>query len=266
MTDKLAKTEAPADVEIFGQKTGVMSKPAWIKLDDMTGKEGITVKDIKLPRLCISQGLSKQMIKSEESYIPDLKLGEFFNDLTAQIYGEGPLVIIPLKRNVARIEFDPNDRNKVLDGNVPAGDPRLSWDGDKKPKATEFIEFVALLIKGEFPAVKPEPIVISIKQTNKWNRKTAQRLTSFIMMQDGPIYAGFKSIAVGEGKNDKGAFGVYSIKNAGFIQDQELFKYAERVAASFEGKNITANRNDDPDDFEPGAFDSGGGDPGAPQQ
>lgn len=233
--------------ELAKQETA-LGRPSFIDPLDKTGTEDIGRDDLRLPRLVIAQGLSTQLIEGDSNYIPNLKMFDLFNDLTGEIYGKGPLNIIPIRRDVVRIEFDSEDGNIVRDRNVPANDPRLLWDGDKPPRATKFTEFVALILH-DSPR-RPEPIVISIKETNKFQRRAAEKLTGFVKFQDGPIYAGIKTVQSKVEKNDSGTFGVYVFGNVGFIQDQQLYNYAANFAKSLQGKVVEVHRDAGDDSFD----------------
>src|SRR5262245_13308533 len=74
---------------------------------ELTGTEDIGPNDVRLPRLAIAQGLSNEMIPGDARYLPDLKLFDFFNDLSGEIYGQGPITFVPVRRDVRRIEFVP---------------------------------------------------------------------------------------------------------------------------------------------------------------
>lgn len=251
----MAKSESK-ELEKKTQESTAMGRPAFIDPTDKTGTEDIGRDDLRLPRLVIAQGLSTQLIEGDSNYIKDLKMFDLFNDLTGEIYGRGPIRFIPCRRDVVRIEFDPEDGTKVLDRNVPANNQRLEWDGDQPPKATRFTEFVALLIH-EAPR-KPEPIVISIKETNKFMRRAAERLTGFVKFQDGPIYAGYKTVVSKSEKNDSGTFGVFVFDNAGFIQEEPMYRFAEQFSKGLGSKQVVTNRNNDPDAFDAEKLEHGG--------
>lgn len=223
-----------------------MARPDFIKEGGVKGKEGITLEELRLPRLAIAQGLSKAMIPDNAEYIETLKLFDLYNDLTSAVYGRGPLTFVPLRRDIVRIEFDPNDMNIVLDRNVPANDPRNEW-GPKdpvtgkgtRPRATRFTEFISLLVH---EGGAPEMVVISIKETNKWNRRAAEQLTTFIASHDCDSYARTYVVSSKSEKNDEGTFGVYVMKEGGWVQDKSLYEYAEKFAASLKGRTVVVNR------------------------
>ena len=258
MADELTKTAA-----------GTLAKrESFIEKGDTTGTDDITSKDLRLPRLAIAQGLSPQLTPDSSDYIKGLGMFDLFNDLTGEIYGRGPLKFIPVRRETRRIEFDPDNRGVPLDLNVPMGDPRCEWTqnedtGEREaPRATKFTEFVIFLVR---EGRDPEPIVMSIKDTNKWNRRAAERLTGFVKFHP-PIYSTYYSVESKSEKNDSGTFGIYAIRQVGSLDDQNqtdeqweqsarLFQLAKEFRKSLEGKEIVVNRETADDDFNPDDFE-----------
>ena len=229
--------------------TGVMTRPKSLDPNDRAGTEDITADEVQLPRLAIAQGLSPQLVPGEGKYIKGLTIGEMFNDVTETIYGNGPLVVVPVLRHVTRIEFDPNDKKVPLDRNVPAGDPRLLWEGANPPRATEFVEFICILLR---PGNAPEPVVVSIKTTNKQQRAAAKLWTTYIATRQAAIYSGLYTVAskIEKGKNKKGEdtmYGVFVVKNAGFIpvdtpQGAACYTRCKQFHESLHGKTIVVER------------------------
>jgi hypothetical protein len=251
---------SPTDLMALGSIQGVAERPKSIDPNDMYGTEGISADELRLPRMLIAQAQSPQMTEGNSAFIEGLKNYDLFNDLTNEIYGRGPITFVACRRDVRIIEFVPREEGGgIVDMEVPRNDPRTKWtkdeDGNKiPPVATEFVECVALLLR---PGKMPEPIVISIKTTNKWNRKAADQLTTFIKMRNAPIYSGLYTVASTPEKNDQGQFGVWVIRNGGFIPKdtpagKALYDHAEKFTKSLEGKNVIINREgDDADEFDP---------------
>jgi len=227
------------------------------KSTDLAGTEDIGLDEIRLPRLGIAQGLSPQITPDSSSYIENLKLFDLFNDLTGTVYGRGPIHFVPCHRAVRRIEFKPREEGGgVVDLDVPANDPRTQWTKDEAgerqpPVATKFIEFVVLLLR---EGVNPEPIVLSIKDTNKWNRQAATGLSSFIKLRQDAIYGGIYTIASKSEKNDNGTFGVYVVRALGKAAPA-VREMAKQFHDSLQGKTIVVDREPGSDDFEPGEAD-----------
>lgn len=251
------------DLMLIGDIQAVEKRPASLDPNDRSGTEDISARDIRLPRLATAQGLSPQMTPGDGAHIEDLKMFDMFNDLTTEVYGKGPITFVPVRRDVRRIEFTPrSEGGGMVDPDVPLNDPRLRWTKnagvDVPPRATEFIEFVILLLRA---GKAPEPIVLSIKSTNKFNRRASGNLTTFIKLRNAPIYAGLYTVAGGSEKNDKGTFGVPVIKNSGWIpvdtpSGKALFDYAKDFHDSLAGKVIVVEREPGGDDFDPAALDA----------
>lgn len=232
------------------------------------GTEGlgeIRADELRLPRLAIAQGLSPQLVPDDASYVPGLVIGQMFNDVTLDIYGQGPLVVVPVKRSVARIEFDPNDRKVPLDRNVPWNDPRMQWDGDNPPRATEYQEFVCLVLR---KGMVPDKVVVSIKTTNKQQRDAAKLWTTYIANRGSDIYSGMYELStkIARGKNKKGEptmYGHFVVKNLGFVPKDTpmgaaVFALAEAFAQQLKTVDYSTNRegNEDETEFNTQQYDA----------
>lgn len=220
--------------------------------------DGIEMSELRLPRLGFAQGLSPQITPGKSNFIEGLNLFDMFNDLTSEPYGRKPLYFIPIRRDVRYIEFIPrSEGGGIRDLNVPPGDPRTQWtvaeDGETRipPKATKFVEFIAILLHQDRA---PEPIVISVKDTNKWNRDAHSKLTMFIKLPThvgpAPIYGRIYTVESGSATNDKGTFAVPVFRNPKLIvKHKGLYEFAKAFRESLEGKTIVVNR-DEPDDID----------------
>lgn len=258
------------DLTKLGEITGTLERPKALDPNDRRGTENITSDELRLPRLGIAQGLSHEMTPGDSLYIQGLTHFDMFNTLNQEIYGKGPITFVPLRRDTRRIEFKPREEGGgVVDMDVPPNDPRLDWTTDDEgnripPQATLFTEFISVLLR---PGKPPEPIVISIKHTNKENRRAAENLTTFIKLRNAPIFAGLYTIDTSiPAKNDKGTYGVPTIKNKGFIPldtpaGKALYDYVEKLAMSLEGKEVIVDRepgaDDEATDFPPVPAGSG---------
>jgi hypothetical protein len=170
---------------------------------------------------------------------------------------------------VKRLEFKPrSEGGGLVDPDVPVNDPRLLWrrkagpnGEDLPPAATTFIEFVILLLRA---GKGPEPIVLSIAGTNKENRLASDQLTTFIKLCHAPIYAQLYTVDTRvPAKNDKGTFGVPTIKEKGWVPKDtpagaQLYAYAEQFAQELKGKTIIVDRDPGADDFDPANLEHAG--------
>lgn len=243
------------DLAKQGTQAMTSQRESFIEKGDVTGTEGITADELRLPRLSFAQGLSPQMMPNDPVYIQGLTLFQMFNDITQEIYGMGPMEFVPVRRDVKYIQFRPREEGGgVLDLNVAPNDPRTRWtveDGERKPpKATRFVEFVVLLMKED---AAPQPIVLSIKPTNKLSRKAEEFLTGRIKLTGKPIYAGLYTVSSYADKNDKGTFAVPVIKTVCLLDDPNvdddtwekhklIYTFAQDFERSIRGKDYSVQR------------------------
>jgi hypothetical protein len=220
-------------------KTQAAQVPAYIKQGDARGTENITSKDVRFPALKLAQGTSKEVKRQEAKFIEGLREGEFFNSAHREIYGEGPIDVVFVKYVGHRnIEYDKVDRNVVLDGNVPDGDPRTQFtertdeNGKRvrvKPAAARFEDY---LIVYQAEGQEPEIATMSLKGTQlkkatdintqlryAGGSNPANRLPSFALK--------FKVTAVPESGGGNSWYG-WKITRDGF-PSEALFLAAEDV-------------------------------------
>ena len=258
-TQEPAALVSPFD---FGNIEGVQERPESLERESA----GIDPSELRLPRLAIAQGLSPQVTPGNPLYIEGLPLFHMFNDLTGEIYGRGPIRFIPVRRQIVRIEFRPrSEGGGVVDMNVPANDPRLIGHTEDgifvPPVATAFTEYVIMMFR---PGKMPEPIVMSVKKTNKWNRMAIDRLDAYVNARNAKMYTGFYTIdTLNPATNEKGTFGVPNFKNAGFIPKDTaagaaLLQFMENFHDQISGKKLVVNREPGDDDFNPSEMEKTG--------
>lgn len=247
---------------VFGGLAPSMERPDFIPAG-REGTEGITADDLRLPRLGFAQGLSPQLIPGKTEFIDGLGMFDMFNDATNQIYGKAPIWFIVVRRDTKGIEFIPrSEGGGIRDMNVPLTrakgdyvDERLKWHGTEPPKATKFTEFVALRIQDT--QGNTEPIIVSVKETNKFNRRAAANLTGYInnhaQQRDVPIYGAIYTVTPKPETNDKGTFATPLFSFVGFLPKNEvgkrLYDDAMKYLAGLEGKSIAPPREPGDEDF-----------------
>lgn len=217
---------------------------------DAEGTEHITRDDLRLPRLAIAQGLSKQVQRLDPRFIPGLAIGQLFNDLTGTIYGpayETKLEWFIVRADPPRwVEFHPREQGGgVKDLDVPPGDPRTQWGVDEKggsvkPAATMFYDYVLLLWPSR------ELIVLSLKSSGI---KIAKALNGLIKLRNAPIWSGKYSVAVADEPSPNGPFPNFVIKNAGWVVTEEDALYLREMFNSLKDKVLSIER--EPGDEEP---------------
>jgi hypothetical protein len=203
------------------------------------GAEHITNEDARIPRLSLAQGLSHQMTPEDPLYIDGLKLGHAFNDLTEEIYGNGKIQALIVRADPPRwVEFD-EDRS-VIDPRVPAGDPRTEFTTDEKtgerlpPRATKFYDYVILM------APNWDPIALSF---SKSGIKSAMRLNGLIRTKPTvPVYGCYYEFTPAFQKNDQGTWYIFTVRQAGYVRDEAIYKRAESAFKLFKTKEVEFER------------------------
>lgn len=234
--DKLATTQGTA-----------MDRPSYIP-KDTRGTEHIGREDLQMPRMGLAQKMSPQIEDGNVAYIPDLKEGMFFNDLTNEVYGKGPFKFMVIRADPPRwVEFIPREEGGgIRDFSVPRNDPRTKWGatGDK-PTATQFYDFILLLMPTR------EMIAISFKSTGI---KVAKQLNGLMRFRSGPCFCGVYELSSALKQNAKGKFAVPQVRNAGWPTEEDL-KFAEEAYEAIKDRAIVLDRDHD---REPGSDDMDG--------
>lgn len=198
MTNKIATIEP---------KTAALEKaPDYFKSGDMRGFEDTLQTDVLIPRLALAQALSPQVTDGDPNRIPELKVGDLFNSVTGQAYGREVFVQLLRKMPLRAMEFHPiEDGGGVKDPDVPLHDDRCKWQGDEKPVATVFRDFIAVLLP------QREIIALSFKSSGI---KAAKALWGLAAMRNKPVFAGRYRISTGVELQPK-PHQVYKVENAG---------------------------------------------------
>lgn len=225
--------------------SAALAKPSFIKEGDLRGTENITSADIRPPALKIAQSTSNETKRSEaDKYIEGLREGDFFNTITKEIYGEGPLKLVIVNQLGHRhIEFKPiNEGGGVEDFNVPDGDPRTEFtevikDGKKvrvRPRATKFYDYLVLVITGEGETERRELMTVSLKSTQL---KKATTLNTLLKGSKLPSFAHLFTVTpVPERGNGNSWYG-WKFAPAGYVTE-EIYNEAGKVYDSMVGKKI----------------------------
>jgi len=229
------------------QSSLMANRPDFIKRSS-EGTEHLKSDDLRLPRLTIAQNSSKQLDEDEAVYIEGLEEYNIFNDVTEEIY-EQPLKFAIVCAYPPRwIEFRPREEGGgILDMNVPEGDPRTEFGPNGEvPKATKFYDYVLFLYE------KQEIIALSLKSTGI---KAARQLNTLIRLRNAPVYSGLYVVEVKKTSNKKGKFGIFTVDNAGWIEDESLHSAMAQAHVEYKDKVLEVKEeqvNEDPDPPEAG--------------
>lgn len=252
------KATASTALERRGGSAALAERPAWLKEGDLRGTEKIGINDIKPPALKLAQSMSPETKRHEAAYITDLREGEFFNSITKEIYGEGPMEIVIVQSLGHRhIEFAPRDEGGgVLDFNVPDGDPRTEFttkvvdekEVRMKPRATKYYDYLVFVV---FEGRAPELMTLSFKSTQL---KKAINLNTILAGLKMPSFAvKFTATAVPEKRGNDSFYG-WKLDLAGFVSEA-VWTEAEKTFEQFKDKAIIVSRENEGAEEASGAGD-----------
>jgi hypothetical protein len=211
------------DKELEKKKSEV---PARISGDKQipAGFEEVAPGDIKVARLGIAQGLSQVCIDGKA------KMGELFNTITSEIYGES-VEIIPLFMFKTRAQFDTErglvmmsrDNIKVtmaidefaeyLDKPVEEV-PGAAWSGDEPPSFSQVYNFPCLLVS----RLIQFPLSLSLMRTAV---KTAKTFLSMARYSGEDMFARVYKVSSEIVKGTKGTYALPVIEFVKRCSDEE---------------------------------------------
>lgn len=234
------------------------------------GLENARPEDFQIPRLNISQSMSPQLIRSKPEYIPGLMVGQFFNTVTQEIYGDTVLVV-PVKYTVSRLKFTSNvldcqSKNGVNGGHyspevitigangkqtVTGGckDCQYSkWGSGKDGQGTdckEYRNWLLLSVKGSSPmsmsfksaSLTVAKIWATLIQGRKIALSTGEKITA-------PAFMTVYELRSAEKSTTKGTFYVPQVRVVEPTQ-AVLIKAAAAFYKSFSGEIISDVGHDD---------------------
>lgn len=173
------------------RETGALATvPEYLKtqLGNMAGSEDVGRDDVLIPRLAIAQdGMSPQLKRQNEAFIPGLEPGQLFDSVSGEIYGE-KATVVPLFFFKNFISFIPQSAGggvSAMYNNLSDVPPvELAWGpNNTTPACTEFKNRMCLLIR---EGHQPRPIVVSFKSSGL---KAAKKWNSLIMDTKLPAFA-----------------------------------------------------------------------------
>ena len=200
-----------------------------------TGTEHLTTDDVAMPRLTLAQAMSDQVNATSPDYIEGLQVGNFFNSVSSQNYGNGPVPFSILCAYAPRgIEFAPMEQGGgVLDMNVPLDDPRMLFGTDgSAPQATRFYDYVLMLNPG---TPEEEMIAMSLARSGV---RAAKSLNGLARMRGTAIYTGIYTAEAVQKTSPQGTYMTWRIRNAGFIAEGSVAAFAA-AHDSLKTKTIT---------------------------
>jgi len=239
----------------FSEVAGAEPVPEFLQTEDygQEGLERIDEQDITMPRIVICQSGTPQRKKSDPRYIEGMQEGDFFNNVTSEIYGPA-VKITPVLVYRSRIQFKPmadgggivcrsldDDRQCPLNSNGPC--TRGEWHGDEPPECTLFYNYIVMLHPSGQPAA------LSFKSSGITAAKNLNAMMKLRKDRSGrpvPAFAGAYLVTAKEKTNDKGTFFVPVVTPAGW-STQGQFSAGKSLYNGLHGKtiNIEMHENED---------------------
>jgi hypothetical protein len=210
------------------------------------GMEGVRQEHIQIPRLAIAQPLSPQMIRSKPEYIEGLMVGQYFNTVTREVYGD-VVTVVPVKYSMSRIKFTNNAldcRSKNgIDGGHYAETCKTcqfsKWGSGREGKGTDCKEYLNFLV---VETSTLQPMVISFKSASLSAGKTWSTLIlgRKIVLSNGdrkpaPAFMTTYSLKTVEKSSGSGVYYVPVVSVAG-PSDTQLVTEGMALHKSFKGE------------------------------
>ncbi len=222
------------------------------------GNEGIGRGDINMPRIDIAQKMSPEIDPTNAAkFIEGLTFTDLFHSSTKQNLGKGPLHFVILRRDDPRwIEWIQRELGGgIKDKDVKRGDPRTKFgSAGEKPIATEYHDFIVLLLNGFDPKNPLDSIVaLSLKSSGI---KAAKQLNLLVQLR-GPklICKGVYELSSGHDtdKKTQGVYAIYKFKNAGWLKpDSPIEKLSIELFEAWKDREVKFEREPGDDtDFVP---------------
>lgn len=172
----LVKIDANLPVSMELLAAAGMTEEELAAANGVMGMEGVRPEHIQIPRLSISQPLSPQMIRSKPEYIDKLMVGQYFNSVTKDVYGDG-VTVVPVKYSMSRLKFTNNvldcrSKNGLDGGHYSDTCKTCSfskWGSGREGKGTDCKEYLNFLV---IEVNTLQPMVLSFKSSSLSAGKT----------------------------------------------------------------------------------------------
>lgn len=238
------------------KSTALEPAPDYLKKGNK-GFEDTVASDLSIPRLALAQANSPEVTEGDPRKIEGLTPGMMFNSVTKQNYGKRIKGQLIRKMPLRAMHFRPLDEGGgIIDPNVPLNSDLLKWGttGDKKkdrPVATLFRDF---LFRIHHDDGSRELIALSFKVSGI---KAAKELWGLAMGRNRDVHAGVYEITTGL-KLDPKPHQIYKPANAGWasLEDARVGEELVEAMANIKAEQIAGD--EDPDDFDPAAYEAQG--------
>ena len=210
------------------------------------GLEAARPEDFQIPRLQLSQAMSPQLLRSKAEYIPGLMVGQYYNTVTQEIYGD-TINVIPVRYNFSRLLFldnqlkcqSKNGRDGGSEAPLCDACPHSKWGSGKDGNGTACKEYRNWLV---LEATTGQPMSMSFKSASLVVAKTWATLISGrkFKLPNGqsvpaPAFSTVYELRSVEKTSPRGTFFIPAVKPIGPASNESMRIGAE-MFRSFKGE------------------------------
>jgi hypothetical protein len=229
----MAKNEI-AKVE---QSTEVM--PAFLNKGIARGNESVNSDDLVIPRIELVQSISPCRKKSDPAYIQGVEEGDFFNNVTREIYGK-EITVIPVFFKKEYLLWKDRTKGGGFKGaysnlQEAAAACEVLPDGMDVEIADTPQHFVIVV----HPDGRQEEAVLSMAKSKA---KVSKQWNSIIRMNEGDRFSRKYKLSSTEDKSDKGAYFNFRVACVGFVSEEQ-YRRAEKVYEIVSSGKASVNRD-----------------------
>jgi hypothetical protein len=259
-----SKTKAPAEPDTPGTAVATAPVPSSTGLvtqdladlllqDAKDNVQKFSTDDLAIPFLRVLQGLSPEVTRGNEKYLPDGRPSMFINTVTREVFdGEEGVLVVPVAFTPSYTEWKPRATGGgfVKDWRTdPSNSARCSRDPetgkDRTPEGTEMVRagmYYVLLVDEKNGTARQCVLSLSgtqLKKARRWNsiikELVAKHPTTGAPFTPAMFYMSYRITSVPE-KNDKGSwFGVNIVPDGptiGLDNGEALYRTAREFCAA----------------------------------
>jgi len=204
--------------------------------------------ELQIPFIRIIQALSPQIKKSDPAYIAGAGQGDIFNTVTGQHWsGEEGIIVVPCYQETKYLKFKPREQGGGFLGELAKGDPdvaRTTRSGAKEilPDGNELVKsdqhYCLIMNEEGIPGFGIIDMKSSgLKVSRRW--KTQLKMMTVKHPKTGQLvtpslFSTQWKLSVVEESNDMGSWFNWTIAQAGFVQEREIYDAAKNFRQSIE--------------------------------
>lgn len=204
----------------------VSDVPDYIKQGGGRGNENVDMSDLVIPRIELTQALSKCLKESDPHYIDGIKQGELYNTVTRENYGSA-VRVVPIIFRKEYLAWRDQKLGGGFAGAYPtAAECQARIDQEEKPEeweATETAQQLVILVKKDGTT---EEAVVSM---NKTKLKVSKNWNSLIRLNGNDRFSRMYVLhSVDETNSTNQDYKNFGVYNAGF-PPADVYKKAEAL-------------------------------------